>query len=445
MKIADERKRVLVSVETSSDRHALDESLLSALPREELVLPVGTTISVSGSFLRQVYYLVDGSVDLMVRSARGLRRAARIRRGGFFHLTSYPRGDFQLAEAVTSAPSTAWRMEAAALRKALSKEKEIEERVLRMRKLEKLLVLLKRSSDFSFLDRSSVGEMEGLFEIVEARKGEEIRCKDKVFFLLFGQAELSWEEGPRRHSILLQEDDLWFPGLLPLQTASIVARTYLSGVEIAAGGVARLMDRSRSLRRAMEARAAALEGRASLVKGSIVARKKLRFLAERGLSHVEAPPVIDLSKCIRCRSCEEACRDRHGASRISIAESIKFSFFSFPASCRVCRVPSCITVCQRGALQRTMDGRTVIAADACVGCGACAKACDFGAIKVVPIEGPDGPGEQSAPEGRGPKKRANKCDHCEGYNDMACVRECPTGALSRRMPEELAELFDEED
>jgi Fe-S-cluster-containing hydrogenase component 2 len=39
-----------------------------------------------------------------------------------------------------------------------------------------------------------------------------------------------------------------------------------------------------------------------------------------------------------------------------------------------------------------------------------------------------------------PTQRANKCDLCHGYDDLACVSACPTGALQLMPVEELLPL-----
>jgi Fe-S-cluster-containing hydrogenase component 2 len=38
------------------------------------------------------------------------------------------------------------------------------------------------------------------------------------------------------------------------------------------------------------------------------------------------------------------------------------------------------------------------------------------------------------------QQRANKCDLCHGYNDLACVSACPTGALRLVSVEEVFPL-----
>lgn len=89
------------------------------------------------------------------------------------------------------------------------------------------------------------------------------------------------------------------------------------------------------------------------------------------------------------------------------------------------------------------DSGTVIVGQNCVGCGLCVEACPYGSIAMVEL-----PVNRSLSE-RTEKKRllpsllkrekqelkscANKCDLCIGYQDLACINQCPTGALRLRL------------
>ena len=77
----------------------------------------------------------------------------------------------------------------------------------------------------------------------------------------------------------------------------------------------------------------------------------------------------------------------------------------------------CVEVCPKEALiRRESDGIVFIREEACVGCGACQKACPHHLIWVDPR-----------------KRKSVKCDQCkdrlDAGLDTACVTVCPTGAL----------------
>jgi len=82
-----------------------------------------------------------------------------------------------------------------------------------------------------------------------------------------------------------------------------------------------------------------------------------------------------------------------------------------PRVCRQCSHARCMAACPNGAMvTRGEDGVVVVDRERCVGCGKCAKACPFDAVKIDKA-----------------KKTAIKCDLCGGR--PKCVQWCPTSAL----------------
>ncbi|MGB9792953.1 MAG: 4Fe-4S dicluster domain-containing protein, partial [Thermacetogeniaceae bacterium] len=103
--------------------------------------------------------------------------------------------------------------------------------------------------------------------------------------------------------------------------------------------------------------------------------------------------LVDIKKCLGCRSCELACAVQHSASR-NLYQAIQESppprrrIFvesvgekSFPLNCRHCDDAPCAAVCTTGAMKK--DPATGVVAnnpEKCVGCWMCVMACPFGAI-----------------------------------------------------------------
>jgi CRP-like cAMP-binding protein/Fe-S-cluster-containing hydrogenase component 2 len=151
-----------------------------------------------------------------------------------------------------------------------------------------------------------------------------------------------------------------------------------------------------------------------------------------------------------CHICENACAQRHGQTRIHTG-GMRFNELDMTDSCRQCRVGAeCVEACPVDAIQWNEHGALVIT-DSCTGCGDCMPACPYDAIKMVTHDQPHVPPLQLLWQhvkrlrnptipliATQPAQRADKCDLCNGYDDLACVEACPTGAL-RLMPVE--ELF----
>ena len=139
--------------------------------------------------------------------------------------------------------------------------------------------------------------------------------------------------------------------------------------------------------------------------------------------------IVNIEKCLACRSCEIACALAHSKSKIleeAIAESPipqrmvtveAAGEFGVPIQCRHCEDAPCITVCLTDAIRRESEQSPVlIEQEKCIGCKFCLMVCPFGVIGVSR----DG-------------KAVAKCDLCfertKAGEEPACVASCPTGAL----------------
>jgi CRP-like cAMP-binding protein/Fe-S-cluster-containing hydrogenase component 2 len=167
----------------------------------------------------------------------------------------------------------------------------------------------------------------------------------------------------------------------------------------------------------------------------------------RGTHVLVRDPKLCLSDC---HICEDACATRHGQTRIH-TNGLMFNGLDMTDSCRQCRVGAeCAEACPVDAIQWNEHGALVVE-DTCTGCGDCVPACPYDAVHLVSRAQPQSspiqllwqqlrrfksPTIELVPAN--PVQRADKCDLCNGYGDLACVSACPTGAL-RLMPVE--ELF----
>ncbi len=148
--------------------------------------------------------------------------------------------------------------------------------------------------------------------------------------------------------------------------------------------------------------------------------------------------VVELDKCLACRSCEFACAMVHAdAENIEEAMLSEFPLLprvkviaaagrAVPLQCQHCEDAPCVEVCPSGALYKDeRTGRTLTVVEKCIGCKSCIFACPFGAV-----------------EWNAGSRRLIKCDLCEGIveegEEPACVKGCPTRARRVRKMAELA-------
>jgi len=181
----------------------------------------------------------------------------------------------------------------------------------------------------------------------------------------------------------------------------------------------------------------------------------LDFYVRNGLS-VAGPTVRlrQLDLCIDCKQCEDACEERHGARRLTLG-GYELGVLDFVFSCRTCADARCLSPCEHDAIKRHPEtGEIQIVEDRCIGCSLCALSCPYGAIDMINVAEPEIESfnpvfkarlEKSGKLGFGPgrgrkapaRRIANKCDHCAGYAEQACVAACPTGALIEIAPATL--------
>jgi anaerobic dimethyl sulfoxide reductase subunit B len=144
---------------------------------------------------------------------------------------------------------------------------------------------------------------------------------------------------------------------------------------------------------------------------------------------------FDSDRCIKCKSCEIACKQWKGikANTVKLRRveevttgvfpEVKRRFFSI--SCRHCAKAPCIEVCPTQAIVKRPNGIVIIEQSKCIGCKVCLEACPFG----IPQFGEDG--------------LMQKCDMCpdriENGQVPMCAATCPTRALRWGTLEELSE------
>ena len=137
--------------------------------------------------------------------------------------------------------------------------------------------------------------------------------------------------------------------------------------------------------------------------------------------------LIDLRKCIGCRTCHVACKAENdvplGVYRTWVKEIEKGVYpkvrrHFIPVVCNQCEAPACTTVCPVVATYAMPNGIVYIDPHRCIGCGYCMAACPYAVRFIHPT-----------------RRVAEKCDWCwprvrEGYGPPACVQACPTGVFT---------------
>ena len=146
---------------------------------------------------------------------------------------------------------------------------------------------------------------------------------------------------------------------------------------------------------------------------------------------------FDAGKCIGCRTCEIACKDKWDLE-VGVAFRIVRSFeygnypeatiFHYSSSCNHCERPLCVANCPQGAMYIADDGTVLHDEAMCIGCGTCVASCPYGVPKLL-----------------GESGKAGKCNACserraEGLAP-ACVESCHMRCLDFGEESELAAKY----
>lgn len=167
--------------------------------------------------------------------------------------------------------------------------------------------------------------------------------------------------------------------------------------------------------------------------------------------------LVDLSRCIGCRSCEAACSQEHGLgppmnmvenyqvldqqklglrrpdhNAFTVVNRYDSEFSDHPLfkkiQCNHCLEPACLTACFVNAYTKTPEGAVIYNPDVCVGCRTCMVACPFS----IPAFRYDSAFNAQI-------MKCNFCFDTRLSHDKppACVEACPMEALTFGYRDEL--------
>ena len=131
-------------------------------------------------------------------------------------------------------------------------------------------------------------------------------------------------------------------------------------------------------------------------------------------------------RCIGCRTCQVACKDRHDLHEVGPRPRRVDSYecgtypdvavFHHVMSCNHCENPACTAACPTGAMYKSEDGIVLHDASICILCGSCIASCPYG-----------------APQRDTVNDLIVKCDACKDLREAGmeptCVAACPMRAL----------------
>jgi len=166
--------------------------------------------------------------------------------------------------------------------------------------------------------------------------------------------------------------------------------------------------------------------------------------------------LVDISLCIGCRKCEEACKQSNGLPPVAVPLEDKSIFQQHRRTdaenytvvnkyangqpdrpgvyvkkqCMHCEEPACASACLVGAFTKSKEGAVLYNKDICLGCRYCMIACPF-SIPAYEYHNPTSP-------------KVRKCTLCHERVQQggvpACAAACPNEAITFGKRSELIKL-----
>ncbi len=440
------------------DQVIRDKLIMGKIPQAEqpaslVDLPVGDYVIREGEFGDTFYVVLNGTFAVEVWNDQGTTvQVATIQRGAYFgELAMIGRGMRTASVKALTPNCQVLEIYKGPFDRMLKEDKtgqlkKMLDESYAKRTIEKFIrdnEFLRDISDVDkklMVDTAKLNRFEAMTEIY--KQG----APATAFYLVRQGFLKAWRMEGESESILAYLRDKDFFGDLELvdgrpRSATVTAMEPVEVIEIPRSVFAGLYQRYPQVIQAyrrydLDARAATATGGASSKTGMMFAADLIGL----GVAQARSALIIDMDLCVRCGNCVQACTDLHdGYSRLirrgkkltrreKTTKQLQHLFF--PNSCLHCRTPDCMAPCPVGSIARDKEGEVYIK-DHCVGCGGCAKACEFGNISMVVV------GDKKAAK---PQRKASKCDICRGYEAPNCVYNCPQGAIVRIDPNEY---FDE--
>jgi phenylacetyl-CoA:acceptor oxidoreductase 27-kDa subunit len=149
--------------------------------------------------------------------------------------------------------------------------------------------------------------------------------------------------------------------------------------------------------------------------------------------------VIDLEKCIGCKSCSIVCTETYGPESnwrtiydLGIINDTSGIRLSVPVSCMHCIDAPCVEVCPTTASYFRNDGIVAIDYNKCVGCGYCVMACPYHVRTISHSGKVQYTGENNNHDA---SEISTKCTFCSAKIDSGSARGFKPGIDAEATPE----------
>jgi len=439
----------------------VDRRLIGKVTEKALLLhfPPEGVICRQGDYEGTFYVILSGEVEVVTRTQDQEEiTLANLDKGDFFGEIGPLSGQPRTATVTAKDRTVVLELPKDLFLEMLRRSPKIKQKIDQKYIERSLQTHLRQIKLFASLPEEVLNELADSVELKSFKKGEVIIKEgdegDCLYLVRSGFVKVS--RGPLEDEKILTylREGSYFGEMALLgdekRTANIVAMTEVESVRVDKADFQRILDRYPEVKGLMERTMVARIEEDKKIEKDERRSKAMSFVVKLGLAQAREILVLDLEKCLGCDNCVAACEAVRGHPRIERRGS-RLGRFLVPTSCFHCENPECL-LCPVGGIVRDKNGE-IHHTEFCTGCGGCARRCPYGNIMVIEQEPERTPGfidwllgrpGPAGGNGRGQKIMA-KCDMCGDYRRMACVFNCPTGAMRVITPEELIEAYKKEE
>jgi CRP-like cAMP-binding protein/Fe-S-cluster-containing hydrogenase component 2 len=396
-----------------------------------LVLPQGEVILREGEFGRDIYFILEGQVELSLKNADGqFMPIAILQRGEYLGEQSMLTGQPRSFNAQILKPALILQVPEQVMQHLMEIAPSVQEFFDEVNTPHFVETILKRLALFQGVSSADLRQLLERMQLVRYERGEQLFNevanegktggatrgqpeREKLHILLEGFVTVArrtvtgTERGSTQKERVIayrQAGDYFVGGLDMLgdrRSVSVSAITRVTVAEFSRATIMMLFKRYPEVQQRFQERvklyqeAQAAANSAVFESGAFIssetinalsqpeARAGLHALVDDGVVEGTEVLVIDLDKCIQCNECEEACERRHGHSRMN-RQGMVVGNISITTSCRQCQDPVCM-LCSRAGIARLPSGEVYIT-ESCIGCGICAERCPYNNISIVTLD-----------------------------------------------------------
>lgn len=447
----------------------VDDSSLRELSAAGRVVafPSNHEVIRQGEYGDTFYVLLRGSVSVRVVADDGkVHKVAQLGPGQYFgELAMVGHGE-RTASVHTETPAQVLELRQVPFHQALKRFKQVKGRIEEAYTRRALGTFLRRSRLFRELPAETIEEIIATSSLTPYSKGDVIAAEgapaQRFFVIRTGFVRVSRKvQGAERDEVIayLGPEDFFgdqeLAGAAPGYATSVVALEPVEVMSVPRVSFWKLHQRHPELFTEFRRYQLSRNEQQQILSNSATAMAFVSQMLESGLAQARSALIINMDACVRCGNCVQACDDLHGYSRIArrgkkMTRRIEqdkraHENLYFPTSCLQCATPECMVGCPTGAISRDPGGEVFIR-DTCIGCGNCARNCDFGNIAMAKVKAEEpsiidmvlGAGREELAHARAGNVKADliavKCDVCFERDHAACVYNCPTQAILRIDP-----------